>query len=449
MNSSAELRKASAGPDLRQQILDLGQDYWQATYRDEFIAGKTYIPCTGKVVDAQDLRHLLDASLDMWLTSGRFTAQFEEQLAARLGFKHARLVSSGSSANLLAFSALTSWKLRDRQIKPGSEVITVAAGFPTTVAPIIQNGCIPVFVDVNLETSNVNVDRLAEAITPQTSAVMIAHSLGNPYEVDRIAELCKKHNLHLVEDCCDAFGATYKGQKVGTFGDFATLSFYPAHQITMGEGGAVLTNNKALITQTESFRDWGRDCWCPPGAYNTCGCRFDWKLGELPQGFDHKYIYSHVGYNLKATDMQAALGLSQLQKVDMFIARRRENFTLLRAALEREGMAEHFMLPEPTPDSEPSWFGFLLTIRDGSKLKRRDMTMYLEDHMIGTRLLFGGNLTKQPAYKHVKYRVVGDLTNTDKIMNDSFMIGVWPGIDARRRDYIVETFKLMIKDLLP
>ncbi len=437
----------SGDAQLREQILNLGQAFWDASPHGGFVPGETYIPATGKVVDGADLRSLLDASLDMWLTSGRFTTAFEAALGERLGFKHVRLVASGSAANLLAFSALTSWKLRERQIKPGSEVITVAAGFPTTVAPIIQNGCVPVFVDVDLATSNVIVDRLEDAITPKTAAVMIAHSLGNPFEVDRVAELCKRHNLHLVEDCCDAFGATYKGQKVGTFGDFGTLSFYPAHHITMGEGGAVMSNSKPLITQAESFRDWGRDCWCAPGAANTCGCRFDWTLGDLPRGFDHKYIYAHIGYNLKATDMQASLGLSQIKKVDHFIARRRENFARLTDAFTREGLTEHFMLPEATPGSEPSWFGYLLTIRDGSPLARREVTMHLEERKIGTRLLFGGNLTRQPAYKNVNYRVHGDLSNTDKIMNDSFMIGVWPGVDEPRAAYMIDTFKTMVKEM--
>jgi CDP-6-deoxy-D-xylo-4-hexulose-3-dehydrase len=369
-------------------------------------------------------------------------------LGAYLGVKHVATTVSGSAANLLAFSSLTSAKLKERRVGAGSEVITVAAGFPTTVAPIVQNGCIPVFVDVELATGNVNPDRLAEAITPRTRAIMLAHTLGNPFDVAHVAAMAKEHNLYLIEDCCDALGATQHGQKVGTFGDMATLSFYPAHHITTGEGGAVFTNNKSLSVLTESFRDWGRDCWCAPGQANTCQCRYDWKMGALPHGFDHKYIYSHIGYNMKITDMQAAVGFSQLDKVDAFIAKRRENFAALYALFESEGLTEHFLLPQATPESEPSWFGFLLTLRDGSPLKRRDVTAYLEEHKVGSRLLFGGNLTKQPAFKEVAYRVVGDLVNTDKIMNDSFWIGVWPGIDEARRAYMIETFKRMIKDLV-
>ncbi len=435
--------------ELREQILQLSDTYFEASQKNSFKPGETYIPCAGKVLDAQDLRQLIDASLDLWLTAGRFTTEFEAKLGERLGFRHVRLTVSGSAANLLAFTCLTSWKLNDKQVKAGSEVITVAAGFPTTVAPIIQNNCIPVFVDVDLETANVNIDRLASAITPKTKAIMIAHTLGNPYNVKAVAELCKQHDLYLVEDCCDAFGATFEGQNVGTFGDVATLSFYPAHHMTMGEGGAVMSNRKSLMMQAESYRDWGRDCWCAPGMANTCSRRFDWQLGNMPHGFDHKFLFSHIGYNLKATDMQAAMGISQLAKVDGFIAKRRENFKLLCALFEREGLTEHFMLPQATPGSDPSWFGLLLTVRDGSKLKRREVINYLENHKVGTRLLFGGNLTKQPAFKDVNYRVVGDLTNTDKIMNDSFWIGVWPGIDEARRHYMIETFKQMLKELLP
>jgi len=437
---------APANASLREQILDMGEQYWRATPPPAFVPGQTYIPCTGKTVDAGDLRLLLDASLDMWLTAGRYTTLFEKELGERLGFRHVRMVNSGSAANLLAFSCLTSAKLHDKRVAPGSEVITVAAGFPTTVAPIVQNGCVPVFVDVDLATANVLADRVAETITPKTRAIMLAHTLGNPFEVDRIAELAKQHNLYLVEDCCDAFGASHKGKAVGTYGDIAALSFYPAHHITTGEGGAVLTNRKSLITLAESFRDWGRDCWCAPGDANTCGKRYDWKLGDLPHGFDHKFTFAHLGYNLKATDMQAAVGVAQLKKVDSFIAKRRENFALLTELFEREGLTEHFLLPQATKGSEPSWFGFLLTIRDGSPLKRRDVTAYLEDHKVGSRLLFGGNLTRQPAFQNVQYRVVGDLKNTDKIMNDSFWIGVWPGIDAQRRAYMIETFKRMIKE---
>lgn len=432
--------------DLRAEILDLGTEFFEERERGRrFVPGETFIPCTGKVMAAQDLRFLLDASLDLWLTTGRYAAEFERALAAKFTLRHARLTVSGSAANLLAFTSLTSWKLHERRILPGSEVITVAAGFPTTVAPIIQNRCIPVFVDVDLETGNALVDRVAEAIGPKTRAIMLAHTLGNPYDVGAISRLAKQHNLYLIEDCCDALGTTFDGKHVGTFGDLATISFYPAHHITMGEGGAVLTRRKSLATLVESFRDWGRDCWCAPGDANTCGKRFNWQLGELPVGYDHKYIYAHIGYNMKATDMQAAVGLSQLGRVDRFIERRRDNFAWLTRAFIDAGLDEHFILPKATPNSAPSWFGFLLTIRDGSPLHRRAVVEWLEEHKVGTRLLFGGNLTKQPAYREVEYRVVGDLTNTDKIMHDTFWIGVWPGIGEAERQYMLETFVAMVK----
>lgn len=376
----AETRRATR---IRNSILTLGDAFFAERHSGgKFIPGQTYIPCSGKVLDAQDLRHLLDASLDMWLTTGRYAAQFEAALAVRFGLRHSRLTVSGSAANLLAFSALTSGKLHGRRIEPGTEVITVAAGFPTTVSPIIQNCCIPVFVDVDLETGNVNVDRLEEAIGPKTRAIMLAHTLGNPFNIGVVCSLAKQHDLYVIEDCCDALGATYAGKHVGSFGDLATISFYPAHHITMGEGGAVLSNRKSLITLVESFRDWGRDCWCPPGEANTCGKRFGWKQGDLPMGYDHKYIYAHVGYNMKATDMQAAVGLSQLQKVDSFIARRRENFAKLTEAFVAERLDEHFILPKATPNSDPSWFGFLLTIRDGSTLRRQDVISYLEEKKV-------------------------------------------------------------------
>lgn len=433
---------------VRAEIIRLGKHYIDAKGVPPFIPGKTYIPCTGKVLDGDDLSNLLDASLDMWLTAGRYSELFEAMLAKRFGLRHSRLTVSGSAANLLAFAALTSWKLHERRIMPGSEVLTVAAGFPTTVAPIIQHGCIPVFVDVDLETCNVDVERLADAITPKTRAIMLAHTLGNPFNLRVVSELAKKHNLYLIEDCCDAFGATFDGRMVGTFGDLATLSFYPAHHITMGEGGAVLGNRKSLMTLVESFRDWGRDCWCPPGVANTCEKRFEWQLGDMPFGYDHKYTYSHIGYNMKATDMQAAIGVSQLEKVEGFIARRRENFAFLTQAFKDEGLEEFFILPKAIPDSNPSWFGFLLTLREGAPFTRRDVVSYLEAHQVGIRLLFGGNLTRQPAFRNVEYRICGPLTVTDRIMNDSFWIGVWPGIDAVRRNYIIETFKAMTRELI-
>lgn len=435
-------------PANRQQILDLARNAWNATPQQPFAPGETYIPATGKVIDADDLVAVLDASLDMWLTAGRYADEFESALAARFSRKLCKLTVSGSAANLLAFSALTSPKLRDRRIRPGDEVITVAAGFPTTVAPIVQNSAIPVFVDVDLATHNVDVDALEAAIGPQTKAVMIAHSLGNPFDVVRVAELCAKHGLFLIEDCCDAFGAEIAGKPVGTFGDIATLSFYPAHHITTGEGGAVFMDKMQLARIVESFRDWGRDCYCKPGMDNTCGKRFEWKLGELPEGYDHKYTYSHLGYNLKLSDMQAACGFSQLRKLDQFVSKRRENFAELTRLFSMAGLDEFFELPQATPGSNPSWFGYLLTIRDGVNLSRTKLTSLLETRKVGTRLLFGGNLTKQPAFADVNYRISGSLERTDKIMNDSFWIGVWPGIDEERRAYMTETLKSSVEELI-
>ena len=431
----------------RDEIIRLARAYHDAREQAPFVPGETYIPPSGKVMDADDCAHLIDASLDMWLTAGRYADRFEEELAARFGRRYAKLTVSGSAANLLAFACLTSWKLGDKRIRPGDEVITVAAGFPTTVTPIVQYGCIPVFVDVDVETHNVDVALLEAAIGPKTRAVMIAHSLGNPFDVARVAALCKQHGLYLIEDCCDAFGATVGGQGVGTFGDVATLSFYPAHHITMGEGGAVLMNNPLLAKIAESFRDWGRDCYCKPGCDNTCNKRFGWRLGDLPKGYDHKYTYSHVGYNLKVSDMQAAVGVSQLKKLDRFIARRRENFAGLTERLRARGLDRFYHLPVPTPGTEPSWFGYLLTVRDGAGIDRNALTRTLEERRVGTRLLFAGNLTKQPAFRDVAYRVHGALTNTDKIMNDSFWVGVWPGIDAPRLDYMADTLLALTEEL--
>ncbi len=433
---------------LRAQIIALSREFQRARAPEPFIPGQTVIPASGKVLDENELALLIDSSLDMWLTNGRYTDAFETKLAKAFGTKFARMTVSGSAANLLAFSSLTSPRQR-RRIEPGAEVITVAAGFPTTVTPIVQNGCTPVFVDIDLETHNVDVQRLSDAVGPKTRAIMIAHALGNPFDLAAVSSLAKDKDLYLVEDCCDAFGATFQGRNVGTFGDVATLSFYPAHHITTGEGGAVMSNSKSLMRNVESFRDWGRDCWCAPAQENTCGIRYDWEVGDLPHGYDHKYIYSHLGYNLKATDMQAAVGVGQLDKLPGFIKARRENFAFLTEAFQREGLEEHFHLPQATPGSNPSWFGFLLTIRDGSPLKRRDVVMHLERKRIGTRLLFAGNLTRQPAFKDVAYRVAGPLTTTDKVMRDAFWIGVWPGIDAPRRAYMVETFVAMVRELLP
>jgi CDP-6-deoxy-D-xylo-4-hexulose-3-dehydrase len=435
------------GAPSRQAILDACRRYQEGRIPAKFVPGQTYIPASGKVMDADDLVNLVDASLDLWLTAGRFAADFEIEIAKRFGTKHGRLTVSGSAANLLAFTALTSPRLHERRIRPGSEVLTVAAGFPTTVAPIVQNGCVPVFVDVDLATHNVNVDALANAVSDKTRAIMIAHTLGNPFDLRAVTALAKAHNLYLIEDCCDALGARYEGRGVGTFGDVATCSFYPAHHITMGEGGAVMTNRRSLLRLIESYRDWGRDCWCAPGKDNTCGKRFDWQLGDLPLGYDHKYTYSHLGYNLKVSDMQAAVGLSQLAKMDGFIAARRANFAAYHDAFRQAGLDEHFILPEQTPGSEPSWFGFILTIRDGSPLKRRDVVRHLEERKVGTRLLFAGNLTRQPAFQGVPYRVAGSLAVTDKIMNDSFWIGVWPGVGAAERAYVVDVFRSMVREM--
>ena len=434
--------------ELRAEILRLSRQYHESRGPAPFVPGETYISPSGKVMDADDCAHLVDASLDMWLTAGRYADRFEAALAAKFGRKFSKLTVSGSAANLLAFATLTSPRRRGRRIRRGDEVITVAAGFPTTVTPAVQYGCTPVFIDVDLATHNVDVDALEAAIGPKTAAVMIAHSLGNPFDASRVAALCKKHDLLLVEDCCDAFGATLNGQGVGTFGDVATLSFYPAHHITMGEGGAVLLDDALDAKNCESFRDWGRDCYCKPGCDNTCNKRFGWQLGSLPKGYDHKYTYSHVGYNLKVTDMQAALGVSQLAKLDRFVAARRRNFDLLTEGVRARGLDAHFHLPQATPGSDPSWFGYLLTVRDGDAIDRNALVRELEARKVGTRLLFAGNLTRQPAFADVNYRVVGELTHTDKIMRDSFWVGLWPGIDQPRIDYMLDTLDDVTKAFL-
>ena len=413
---------------LRNQISKLVEEYAAiALAPNRFEPGVTMIPPSGKLIDAAEIKNTVEASLDGWLTTGRFNFHFEKRLAKFLGVKHLLTVNSGSSANLVAFSTLTSSKLGERAIKPGDEVIGVAAGFPTTVNPILQFGSVPVFVDVDPLTHNINADKIEEAISSKTKAIMLAHSLGNPFNLDVVTELCKKYNLWLIEDCCDALGSRYRGQLVGTFGDIATLSFYPAHHITMGEGGAVFTNSEELKKIAESFRDWGRDCYCRPGKDNTCGKRFCQQLGDLPFGYDHKYTYSHLGYNLKITDFQAACGLAQLDKLEQFIQSRKDNFNFLKECLKQ---SEDFIhLPQPTEYSDPSWFGFPITLKKNCSVNRLDLLNYLAENRIGTRLLFAGNLTRQPYMVGAKYRISGNLTNTDIVMNNTFWIGVQPSLN--------------------
>ncbi len=414
---------------LRDQISALVEEYAAIALAPQpFLPGASAIPPSGKLIGAEELQNMVQASLDGWLTTGRFNAEFEQKLAAFIGIKHVITVNSGSSANLIAFNTLTSPKLGKRAIKQGDEVIAVAAGFPTTVNPILQFGAVPVFVDVDRMTHNIDVSKIAAAITPKTRAIMLAHTLGNPFNLDVITDLCKKHDLWLVEDCCDALGSTYRGQMVGTFGDIATLSFYPAHHITMGEGGAVFTKHDELKTIAESFRDWGRDCYCPPGKDNTCGQRFCWKLGELPPGYDHKYTYSHLGYNLKITDMQAACGLAQLGKAEQFIQARKKNFAFLKERLK--DCQEFLDLPEATEHADPAWFGFPITLKENCPVTRLDLLTYLDQNKVGTRLLFAGNLTRQPYIVEAKgkYRISGDLRHTDHLMNHTFWIGVQPAL---------------------
>jgi CDP-6-deoxy-D-xylo-4-hexulose-3-dehydrase len=424
--------------ELRQQILALTAEFHAEAFPARpFVPGTSAVQVSGKVIRAEDLCSVVDSALDSWFTTGRWAKDFERKLARFFGVRSASLVNSGSSANLVALSALTSPKLGDRQLKPGDEVITVAAGFPTTVNPIVQNRLVPVFLDVTLPTFEIDVNLLEKAYSPKVKAVMIAHTLGNVFNLDAVTAFCKKYNLWFVEDCCDALGSTYKGQKVGTFGDIATVSFYPAHHITMGEGGAVMTDKPALQVLIDSYRDWGRDCWCEPGVDNTCGKRFEWELGTLPCGYDHKYTYSHIGYNLKATDMQAALGVSQIAKLPEFIARRKENFAYLKAALKP--LEDVLVLPVAGENADPSWFGFPVAVKEDAPFTRDQLTRHFESKKIGTRLMFAGNLLRQPAYEGIEKRVVGDMKNTDYVMNQVFWLGVFPGLTPPMLDYIAET----------
>jgi CDP-6-deoxy-D-xylo-4-hexulose-3-dehydrase len=436
----------SPASTLRLKILELVREYYGTAFPvSEFVPGESLIPYAGRVFDEREIVNLVDSGLDFWLTTGRFADEFEKSFAKFFGRRHAHLVNSGSSANLLALSCLTSPKLDERPrkwggraaLKPGDEVITVAAGFPTTLNPIIQNRLVPVFVDITVPTYNIDVSRLEDALSERTAAVMVAHTLGNPFDLDAVTAFAQRHHLWLIEDCCDAVGSTYKGRNVGTFGDLATVSFYPAHHMTMGEGGAVIEDRGLLKMLIDSYRDWGRDCWCDPGKSNTCGKRFGWEQGELPHGYDHKYTYSHIGYNLKVTDMQAAVGLAQLDKVESFIAARRRNFALLYERLA--DMEEFLILPQATEGADPSWFGFPMAVREGAPFTRAQAINHLESRRISTRLLFGGNLIRQPAYLGIERRVVGDLTNTDFVMNNVFWIGVYPGLTLPMIDYMAET----------
>ena len=444
--------------DLKQEILKRVAEYFRLVHRQDqpFVPGKSRIGYAGRVFDESEVLNLVDASLEFWLTHGRFSKLFEKKFSDFLGVRFCILVNSGSSANLLAFMALTSDELGERKIERGDEVITVAAGFPTTIAPIVQYGAVPVFVDVHLRTLNVDITQLEMAHGPRTKAVMLAHTLGNPFDVDGVRAFCHRYGLWLIEDNCDALGSKYRGKYTGTFGDIATSSFYPPHHITTGEGGAVYTNNKDLARILESLRDWGRDCWCPSGEDNTCGMRFGHQLGELPFGYDHKYTFSHFGFNLKATDMQAAVGYAQLDKLPEFVARRRQNFNRLHDGLKP--LDECFVFTEPTTGSEPSWFGFLMTVREGAGFTRKDIVTYLENRQIQTRMLFAGNIVKHPCFNVMRkeqkgFRVVGDLANTNRIMESAFWIGVYPGITDAMVDYVVgcvsEFCKKGVRSVIP
>jgi len=444
---NSKLDSSEKASELRKQILQLVAEYSKISHvKRPFIEGESFVPYSGKVYDELEIQMLTSASLDFWLTIGRFNDEFEKQLSEFLRVNFVLTTNSGSSANLLALTSLTSKQLGDRALKPGDEVLTVAAGFPTTVNPILQNNLIPVFVDVDIPTYNIDPSLIEDAISEKTKAIMIAHTVGNPFNLDEVMSVAKKHDLWVVEDCCDALGATYKDRLVGTYGNISTLSFYPAHQITMGEGGAVFTNDPKLKRAVESFRDWGRDCFCAPGKNNTCGKRFEWKLGELPYGYDHKYIYSEVGYNLKITDMQAAVGLAQLQRLSLFVEKRRHNFALLRTYLKK--FEEFLILPEATANSNPSWFGFPIIVKKESPFTRDELVLYLARMNVDTRPIFTGNVVRQPYFENKNYRVSGSLTNTDIIMNQCFMVGVYPGLDDRMIKYIATKFEEFIKNYI-
>jgi CDP-6-deoxy-D-xylo-4-hexulose-3-dehydrase len=429
--------------NLRKEIFNLVAEYYAEKHKPKpFIPGETYIKYAGRVYDEKEMISLVDSALDFWLTAGRFAKQFEEEFAKLLGVKYCILTNSGSSANLLAISALTSPKLGERRLRPGDEVVTTACAFPTTVNPIIQNNLIPVFIDVDVGTYNIQTDKIEEAISKKTKAIFLAHTLGNPFNLAKIQKICEKYNLWLVEDNCDALGSKYDEKYTGTFGHIATFSFYPAHHITMGEGGALVTNDSELKKLIVSFRDWGRDCWCEPGRDNTCGKRFGWQLGSLPFGYDHKYIYSHIGYNLKITDMQAAIGVEQLKKLPSFIKARKKNYKLLYGGLKK--FEKYFILPKKEPKADPSWFGFLITIRQEAEFTRDEIVKYLEDNKIATRMLFAGNIIRHPSFKDINYRVYGNLKNTDFIMNNTFWIGVYPGLNEKHLDYILKSIFLFI-----
>lgn len=429
--------------NLRNQILELSAAFYSEKWNQKkFRAGVDYIPVSGKVFDQEEVACLIDASLDFQLTADRYSRRFESQFASFMNCRYAILTNSGSSANLLAVSALTSPQLGERRLRPGDEVITVAAGFPTTINPILQHGLVPVFLDVDIPTYNVDTTLLEAAVSEKTKAIIIAHTLGNSFRVDEVKRIADKYGLWLIEDTCDAVGTMHQGKRVGTFGDLATVSFYPAHHITMGEGGAVLTSSPRLKKIVESFRDWGRDCWCDPGKDNSCGRRFKWQLGDLPQGYDHKYTYSHIGYNLKVTDMQAAVGVAQLKKLDGFIAKRKQNFAFLEEALKP--LENVLILPKATPGSDPSWFGFPITVKENSPLTRNELVQALEQHLVGTRLLFAGNVLRQPAYKDITCRIVGELHNSDRIMNHTFWIGVYPGLTQEMLKYVADVFHKLL-----